>query len=74
MYGATGEISTEVKTAIETLEKKSHITINKIQYGGGARPKVFASQSGSASELEALKNEADKFYAELEEEKHNYKQ
>ncbi|KAH7906199.1 hypothetical protein BJ138DRAFT_1117787 [Hygrophoropsis aurantiaca] len=64
MYGATGEVTEAVKSAVEKIQKHSEVRISKMESGGGN--KLLAAQDSMLS----LKEEADQFYKDAE--KHNY--
>lgn len=70
MYGFEGEVSTEVKTAVETLQKHSEIEVHYTQSGGGSFRKV--PKDGGKSQFEALRDLGNEFAEEAKHNKHNY--
>lgn len=76
MYGVTGEVTEEVKTAATTLQKNSRIsTWIHISGGGTKAPEVkkLEAASGDESPLFGIKKQADEFYQELKDGKHKYR-
>lgn len=73
MYGATGEVTNEVKTAMATLQKHSEVRIVIHESTGASRDGPAVSKTESAgSDLLAIKARADKFYDDAGAGKHNY--
>lgn len=76
MYGVTGEVTEEVKTATESLQKNSQISTWIHISGGGERTpevKKLEATSGEESPLLSIKKQADDFYQELKDGKHKYR-
>ncbi|KAH7908730.1 hypothetical protein BJ138DRAFT_1157028 [Hygrophoropsis aurantiaca] len=69
MYGGTGEVSESVKSAIESIVKKSEIRIVKRQSGGGGTA-LSAPAAAGDNTLMSIKAEADQFYQDAD--KHKY--
>ncbi|KAE8132755.1 hypothetical protein BDV38DRAFT_260398 [Aspergillus pseudotamarii] len=75
MYGVTGSVTNEVRSAVETINKHSRVTVWIHTSGGGGRAGVIHAEphDGDDSPLFAIKEGADNFYQELREGKHRYR-
>jgi len=71
MYGATGEVSNEVKNAVSSLQKHSEVRIVIHESTGVSNSKTERIESEN-SDLLAIKARADKFYDDAGAGKHNY--
>ncbi|PYH74372.1 uncharacterized protein BO88DRAFT_459755 [Aspergillus vadensis CBS 113365] len=75
MYGVTGSVTNEVRSAVETINRHSRVTVWIHTSGGGGRSGVIHAEphDGEDSPLFAIKEGADNFYQELREGKHRYR-
>ncbi|KAE8410644.1 hypothetical protein BDV36DRAFT_302580 [Aspergillus pseudocaelatus] len=75
MYGVTGSVTNEVRSAVETINKHSRVTVWIHTSGGGGRAGVIHAEphDGDDSPLFAIKEGADNFHQELREGKHRYR-
>ncbi|GJP95178.1 hypothetical protein AnigIFM59636_001955 [Aspergillus niger] len=75
MYGVTGSVTNEVRSAVETINRHSRVTVWIHTSGGGGRSGVIHAEphDGEDSPLFAIKEGADDFYQELREGKHRYR-
>ncbi|GKZ37585.1 hypothetical protein AbraIFM66950_009199 [Aspergillus brasiliensis] len=75
MYGVTGSVTNEVRSAVETINRHSRVTVWIHTSGGGGRAGVIHAEphDGEDSPLFAIKEGADNFYQELREGKHRYR-
>lgn len=71
MYGVTGEVTQEVKNAVEKLNRLSTIKI-VINETSGTSAKGMHIKETMTSDLLAIKTMADAFYKAADEGKHNY--
>ncbi|RAL08229.1 uncharacterized protein BO97DRAFT_408450 [Aspergillus homomorphus CBS 101889] len=75
MYGATGKVTEEVKTAVQHINKNSRTRV-RMHVSGGGGTTLFSAESDSdesGSQLYEIKKQADNFYQELKEGKHRYR-
>ncbi|KAI2845274.1 hypothetical protein CBS63078_6666 [Aspergillus niger] len=75
MYGVTGSVTNEVRSAVEAINRHSRVTVWIHTSGGGGRSGVIHAEphDGEDSPLFAIKEGADDFYQELREGKHRYR-
>ncbi|KAE8141503.1 hypothetical protein BDV38DRAFT_278858 [Aspergillus pseudotamarii] len=77
MYGATGEVTEEVKNAVSSIQKNSRTTIWIHISGGGnklaATKRIDATPEDGDSPLFEIKKQADNFYQEVKDGKHKYR-
>lgn len=71
MYGVTGEVTQEVRKAVETLNRLSTIRI-VINETSGTNSTGIRIEETLTTDLLAVKTMADAFYKAAEEGRHNY--
>lgn len=71
MYGVTGEVTNEVKTAVESIQKNSEVQI-VIHESTGTSQGVATRTESAGSDLLSIKTRADKFYDDASAGIHNY--
>jgi TusA-related sulfurtransferase len=72
MYGASGEASVEVKTAIQSVQKNSVIRIVIRESTSSSTNDVPKVKATTSTDLLDVKERADKFYDDAKTGSHNY--
>ena len=71
MYGVTGTVTNEVRTAVQTIQRNSRVRIIIHESSGSPRGAVTTTED-AGSDLFAIKDRADKFYDDAGRGVHNY--
>ncbi|GKZ55827.1 hypothetical protein AnigIFM49718_000993 [Aspergillus niger] len=76
MYGATGEVTEEVKSAVSTIQKNSRTTVWIHIFGGGKKhfesKRIDSGPEDDDSPLFKIKEQAEAFYKDLQNDVDNY--